>query len=262
MNDMKLFENSEFGAVRVVDVNGEPWFVARDVCECLELGNPRTSIALLDEDEKGVHTMDTPGGAQEMSIVSEAGLYSLILRSRKPEAKAFKRWITHEVLPSIRKTGGYGQWNLPRAPKSFPDALRMIADIEEEKQLALEQRDYYKRTKAEIGSRREATSMATASAAVRQRDALADKLGEGKHWKQVKAIPWLLEVFHESAGMYSQVGRKLSELGARMGISPHLLEDSRYGTLKAHHVDVIEAFRLELKKDRNMLAKYRRAKAA
>lgn len=107
MNDMKIFENSEFGAVRVVDVNGEPWFVARDVCECLELGNPRTSIALLDEDEKGVHTMDTPGGAQEMSIVSEAGLYSLILRSRKPEAKAFKRWITHEVLPAIRKHGGY-----------------------------------------------------------------------------------------------------------------------------------------------------------
>lgn len=107
MNDMKIFENSEFGAVRVVDMNGEPWFVARDVCECLELGNPRTSIALLDEDEKGVHTMDTPGGAQEMSIVSEAGLYSLILRSRKPEAKAFKRWITHEVLPAIRKHGGY-----------------------------------------------------------------------------------------------------------------------------------------------------------
>lgn len=63
MNDMKIFENSEFGAVRVVDVNGEPWFVAKDVCECLELGNPRTSIALLDEDEKGVHTMDTPPAA-------------------------------------------------------------------------------------------------------------------------------------------------------------------------------------------------------
>lgn len=139
MNDMKIFENSEFGAVRVVDVNGEPWFVAKDVCECLELGNPRTSIALLDEDEKGVHTMDTPGGQQEMSIVSEAGLYSLILRSRKPEAKAFKRWITHEVLPSIRRTGQYGGYALPRVPQSFPDALRMIADIEEEKQLALEQ---------------------------------------------------------------------------------------------------------------------------
>ena len=143
----------------------------------------------IDDDEKGLHTMQTPGGQQEMSIVSEAGLYSLILRSRKPEAKAFKRWITHEVLPAIRKTGGYGQWNLPRVPKSFPDALRMIADIEEEKQLALEQRDYYKRTKAEIGSRREATSMATASAAIRQRDALADKLGEGKHYKAGEGHP-------------------------------------------------------------------------
>ena len=124
MNDMKIFENSGFGAVRVVDVNGEPWFVARDVCDCLEL-DLASGARGLDDDEKGLHTMQTPGGQQEMSIVSEAGLYSLILRSRKPEAKAFKRWITHEVLPAIRKTGGYGQWNLPRVPKSFPDALRV-----------------------------------------------------------------------------------------------------------------------------------------
>ena len=113
MEGIKIFERQEFGQVRVVDVNCEPWFVAKDVCECLELGNPRTSVALLDDDEKGVHTMDTPGGAQEMSIISEAGLYSLILRSRKPEAKAFKRWVTHDILPSIRKTGGYGM-SLPK----------------------------------------------------------------------------------------------------------------------------------------------------
>ena len=257
-NGIKVFERQEFGQVRVVDVNGEPWFVAKDVCECLDIGNSRDAVAALDEDEKGVDSIDTPGGAQEMSIISEAGLYSLILRSRKPEAKAFKRWITHEVLPSIRRAGSYGQWNLPRVPKSFPDALRMIADIEEEKQLALEQRDYYKRTKAEIGSRREATSMATASAAIRQRDALADKLGEGKHFKQVKAIPWLLEVFHESAGMYSQVGRKLSQLGERMGLSPRIKEDSQYGTIKIHHVEVIEALRLALKQDHNLLGKYRK----
>lgn len=258
MEGIKIFEREEFGTVRVVDVNGEPWFVAKDVCECLDIGNSRDAVAALDEDEKGVDSIDTPGGAQEMSIISEAGLYSLILRSRKPEAKAFKRWITHEVLPAIRKTGGYGQWNLPRVPKSFPDALRMIADIEEEKQLALEQRDYYKRTKAEIGSRREATSMATASAAIRQRDALADKLGEGKHYKQVKAIPWLLNVFHESAGMYSQVGRKLSQLGEKMGLSPRIKEDSQYGTIKIHHVEVIEALRLALKQDHNLLWKYRK----
>ena len=255
MEGIKIFERQEFGQVRVVDVDGEPWFVAKDVCDCLEL-DLASGARGLDDDEKGLHTMQTPGGAQEMSIISEAGLYSLILRSRKPEAKEFKRWVTHDILPSIRKTGGYGQWNLPRVPKSFPDALRMIADIEEEKQLALEQRDYYKRTKAEIGSRREATSMATASAAIRQRDALADKLGEGKHYKQVKAIPWLLEVFHESAGMYSQVGRKLSQLGERMGLSPRIKEDSQYGTIKIHHVEVIEALRLALKQDHNLLGKY------
>lgn len=258
-NGIQVFEQSGLGSVRVVMQDGEPWFVAKDVCDCLDLGNPRTSIALLDEDEKGVHTMDTPGGAQEMSIISEPGLYSLILRSRKPEAKAFKRWVTHDILPSIRRTGGYGQWNLPRVPQSFPDALRMIADIEEERQLAIDQRDYYKRTKAEIGNRREATAMATASAAVRQRDALADKLGEGKNWKSVKAIPWLLRVFAESRGMYSVVGKKLSQLGERMGKPSREIEDAAYGTVKAHHVDVIEAFRLALEQDSAMMGRYRRA---
>lgn len=141
MNDLKIFENEAFGAVRVVERDGEPWFVARDVCECLELGNPRTSIALLDEDEKGVHTMDTPGGQQEMSIVSEAGLYSLILRSRKPEAKAFKRWITHEVLPAIRRHGAYLTPDMVEKVISDPDTIiRLATDLktEREKRAALE----------------------------------------------------------------------------------------------------------------------------
>lgn len=120
--DVQLFESAEFGSVRVVVKDGEPWFVAKDVCACLDLANPRSSLALLDEDEKGVYTVDTPGGKQEMAIVSEAGLYSLVLRSRKPEAKAFKRWITHEVLPSIRKTGGYSL--LP----TKDDAERLMGD--------------------------------------------------------------------------------------------------------------------------------------
>ena len=267
MNDMKIFENSEFGAVRVVDVNGEPWFVAADVTRALGYTSTNRShiLGLIPEEWKGRKKIATPGGEQEMTVLSEQGLYFFLGRSDKPKALPYQMWVAGDVVPTIRRTGqygGYGQWNLPRAPQSFPDALRMIADIEEEKQLALEQRDYYKRTKAEIGSRREATSMATASAAVRQRDALADQLGEGKHWKQVKAIPWLLEVFHESAGMYSQVGRKLSDLGARMGLSPRIKEDSQYGTVKIHHVEVIEALRLALKQDHNLLGKYRKMKAA
>ena len=105
MNEIvKLYKDHP---VRIVEHDGEPWFVAKDVCGILSLANPRSSMALLDADEKGVHTMDTPSGEQEMTVVSEAGLYSLILRSRKSEAKAFKRWVTHEVLPSIRKTGAY-----------------------------------------------------------------------------------------------------------------------------------------------------------
>lgn len=80
-----------------------------DICAALTIANPRDSIANLDDDEKGVGITDTLGGQQSLAIINEAGLYSLILRSRKPEAKAFKRWITHEVLPQIRKTGGYGQ---------------------------------------------------------------------------------------------------------------------------------------------------------
>ena len=105
MNDVTIFRKDEFGAVRAVTLEGEPWFVAADVCRAL--GIDRTQTRRLDEDEKGVYSAQTPGGQQDMSIVNEPGLYALVLSSRKPEAKAFKRWITHEVIPSIRKTGGY-----------------------------------------------------------------------------------------------------------------------------------------------------------
>lgn len=105
MNDLKVFESAEFGKVRVVQKNGEPWFVAADVCGALEVDRAQTRR--LDDDEKGVYSIPTPGGEQEMTVINEPGLYSLVLVSRKPEAKAFKRWITHDVIPAIRKTGGY-----------------------------------------------------------------------------------------------------------------------------------------------------------
>ena len=107
MNEVMVFKNAEFGSVRTVNVAGEPWFVASDVCRALEIGNSSMALSRLDDDEKGVSLIETLGGNQNVSVVNEPGLYSLVLGSRKPEAKAFKRWITHEVLPSIRKTGGY-----------------------------------------------------------------------------------------------------------------------------------------------------------
>lgn len=93
--------------LRVIMRDGEPWFVAADVCEALTISNNRDALCRLDDDEKGVATTDTPGGQQEMTIINESGLYSLILTSRKPEAKKFKKWVTSEVLPAIRKTGRY-----------------------------------------------------------------------------------------------------------------------------------------------------------
>lgn len=108
MNEIQTFESDQFGTVRAIrDENGEPMFVAKDVCAVLELKNPRSTLALLDEDEKGVHIVDTPGGEQQMTIVTEPGFYKLVMRSRKPEAKAFQRWVTHEVLPALRRDGGY-----------------------------------------------------------------------------------------------------------------------------------------------------------
>lgn len=107
MNDMQVFTNNMFGQVRVIQREGEPWFVAADVCKSLEIGNSRQAVARLDDDEKGVISTDTLGGQQQVTIVNEPGLYTLVLGSRKPEARLFKRWITHEVIPAIRKTGGY-----------------------------------------------------------------------------------------------------------------------------------------------------------
>lgn len=104
---MQIFKNEQFGEIRTVVIDGEPWFVAVDVCRALEIVNSRDALTRIDEDEKGVVLTDTPGGKQEVTTVNEPGLYSLVLGSRKPEAKVFKRWITHEVIPSIRKNGGY-----------------------------------------------------------------------------------------------------------------------------------------------------------
>lgn len=100
-NKIQAFDNEEFGEVRTVMVSGEPWFVAVDVCKALELSNPTVAVSRLDEDERSKFNLGRQG---EGTIVNEAGLYSLILGSRKPEAKAFKRWITHDVIPAIRKT--------------------------------------------------------------------------------------------------------------------------------------------------------------
>ena len=115
--------------LRVIDKDGEPWFVAKDVADILGYGLTTDMTRRLDEDEKGMHITHTPGGRQEMIIINEPGLYNAILGSQKPEAKDFKRWVTHDVLPSIRKTGGY---TVPQNPQQVAstDLQRLQSIVE------------------------------------------------------------------------------------------------------------------------------------
>ena len=108
MNEMMIFNNPEFGSVRTVCIDGEPWLVGKDVAEILGYSNPRKAlIDHVDADDKGVTKCDTLGGAQNLTVINESGFYSLVLSSKMPNAKKFKHWVTAEVLPTIRKTGGY-----------------------------------------------------------------------------------------------------------------------------------------------------------
>ena len=136
MNELTTYK-SDFGEVRTVMRDGEPWFVAADVCRSLEIGNPAMAMGRLEEDEKGISSIDTLGGKQNLTIVNEPGLYTLVLGSRKPEAKAFKRWITHEVVPSIRKHGMYATDELIANPDIAIAAFTALKE-EREKRQALE----------------------------------------------------------------------------------------------------------------------------
>ena len=240
---LKLFENPLF-RVRVIMRCSDPWFVASDACDGLALSNVSEALADLDDGDKLKLTKDeldtlisgdgikcsVDSRVQSLVFVSESGLYDLIMKSRKPEAKAFKRWVTHEVLPSIRKTGGYSVQTTLAIPKTLPEALRAYAD-EVERREAAEKRaitaeadlasekeahekdnvdfrtglDIINAQKAQIGSNREATAMATASVKSREckrltaeNAELKDAVGRGKDWHTVNMMTaeWKREFGH------------------------------------------------------------------
>lgn len=108
MDTLQIFNSREFGEIRTVTVNNEPWFVGKDVAVALGYREPRSAVSKkVDNEDRGVAEMDTPSGRQNMTIVNESGLYALIFGSKLESAKRFKRWVTSEVLPTIRKTGSY-----------------------------------------------------------------------------------------------------------------------------------------------------------
>ena len=146
-NMIETFTSKQFGEVRITLINDEPWFFATDVCKALDIGNAPMTTSRLDEDERmTINSSDSHsgqrGGAQTFTVINEPGLYTLVLKSRKPEAKAFKRWITHEVLPIIRKTGGYMTDTLIQRIQNDPAVIYEFADAllaERKRTMALSQ---------------------------------------------------------------------------------------------------------------------------
>ena len=133
MNEIKIFDNPEFGKVRTMEINGEPYFVGKDVAEILGYTKARNAIAshVDSEDKKDAPIQGDLGGTQEMTVINESGLYSLILSSKLPKAKEFKRWVTSEVLPSIRKHGAYAVDELLNDPEF---AIKTFTALKEERE--------------------------------------------------------------------------------------------------------------------------------
>lgn len=262
-NSLQLFENTNW-KVRVVMMGGEPWFVAKDVCECLDLGNPSQAVARLEDDERCLISNESLRVNGDTVVVSEPGLYSLVLGSRKPEAKQFKRWITHEVIPSIRKTGGYGIRTVDDMINDPDTAIRLLTQLKimrlQNEQLEME-RDEAIRTKAMIGSRREATAMNTASQKSKECEKLREQIGYSKTYKAVTAITWLPDYFNMSnRGLYGSLAANLKKIETGMTSEfKHIdIPDSRFGKVKAYHVDVIERLHEMVQADENLMAKYRK----
>lgn len=139
MSNIQIFKY-QTNEVRTVEMNGEPWFVLKDVCEVLDLGTTAKVAERLDADEKGMNQIHTPGGMQSVTVINESGLYNVILRSDKPEAKPFRKWITSEVLPSIRKHGAYMTPETLQAAILNPDTMIQLCQqlkAEQDKNAAL-----------------------------------------------------------------------------------------------------------------------------
>lgn len=203
MNDLAVFKFQSHEVRTVTDERGEPWFVAKDVCDVLGVADHTTATRDLESDEKGTHSVRTPGGDQSMLTVSESGLYALIFKSRKPDAKVFRKWVTSEVLPAIRRDGGY---MLMRENETPEDLMARALVVARETLARSEQR----------------------------RKQLEIELDKSKEWYTVKRMeklnpdqtfPW----------------QPLKRYSVQLGYPPKKVFDQNYGTVNAYHKRVWEA---------------------
>jgi prophage antirepressor-like protein len=216
--------NFEGNALRTTEIDGEPWFILADVCKVLDIDNPRQAATRLDEDEKGaVISNDGIGRPQQFTIINESGLYSLVLTSRKSEAKVFKKWITSTVIPSIRKTGAYSLANMSPGDYLVEQALRFR---EQERKLAV-------------------LAVETAVALERSRIAEARTAAISDHEFAVTAYAKLqgVRVSKEQATALGRKAAKQSkERGYSIGKTPH----ARYGHVSVYHEDILNEVFAEL----------------
>ena len=272
---IKLFENPLF-KVRVIMRCAEPWFVAKDVATSIEHKDVTTMCRVCRDKDKVVmnyaelkHSADLADcffGQQSpnLTLISESGLYRILAKCNLPKCEPFESWVFDEVLPSIRKTGGYGIRTVDDMINDPDTAIRLLTQLKilrlQNDQLAME-RDEAIRTKAQIGSSREATAMNTASQKSKECEKLREQIGDSKTYKAVTAITWLPDYFNMSnRGLYGSLAANLKKIEASMTSEfKHTdIEDSRWGKVKAYHVDVIERLHEMVQADENLMKKYRK----
>ena len=269
-NSLQLFQNTEW-KIRVVMRDGEPWFVAKDVADCIEHSNVTKMCELCRDKDKFVAVVEELKtndllvlGNRGLTCISESGLYRILAKCNLPKCEPFESWVFDEVLPSIRKTGGYGIRTVDDMINDPDTAIRLLTQLKimrlQNKQLEME-RDEAIRTKALIGSRREATAMNTASQKSKECEKLREQIGDSKTYKAVTAITWLPDYFNMSnRGLYGSLAANLKKIEAGMTSEfKHIdIPDSRFGKVKAYHVDVIERLHEMVQADENLMAKYRK----
>ena len=269
-NSLQLFQNTEW-KIRVVMRDGEPWFVAKDVADCIEHSNVTKMCELCRDKDKFVADVEELKtndllvlGNRGLTCISESGLYRILAKCNLPNCEPFESWVFDEVLPSIRKTGGYGIRTVDDMINDPDTAIRLLTQLKimrlQNKQLEME-RDEAIRTKALIGSRREATAMNTASQKSKECEKLREQIGDSKTYKAVTAITWLPDYFNMSnRGLYGSLAANLKKIEAGMTSEfKHIdIPDSRFGKVKAYHVDVIERLHEMVQADENLMAKYRK----
>lgn len=236
--------------LRSLDRNGDPWFVAGDAAPFLGYEHTPHLTRLLDADEKGVHTVDTLGGKQDVSVISEPGLYKAIAQRRATSAlpietreliARFQRWLFHEVLPTIRRTGSYAMPAAqPAAVPALPNfadpaaAARAWAEQYEARIEAEQKRAETERTKAQIGSRREAVAMNAASQAAKQVKHLQIELDQSRQYATIK----LMEAHHRGREFDWRLLKRISQ---EKGLLPVEVPDVNYGKVNSYHAEVWRA---------------------